>query len=178
MPDKIKSRTRFHPWCLGSKNEVNNGRIFNTLSSITRELGHADTEQGVAMLKTDIEGYEFDVLWESAMPEPGQGGALPSQILVELHWNIMDENGFYAHHTGKRRRSTGELAMLSMAMHARGYRLLNREDNDMSGNWGAFGKEAHFGRHNEGGCGDATEVTFVRVMCDDGDGGAQTLARR
>ena len=170
IPAAIAGRAHFHPWCLGPRNEVVKGREFKTLSAISRELGHADTEAGVAVLKVDIEGAEFSVLWEvlTAQAAPGETAVLPSQILLELHWNLMDAaTGAYSHHSGGRRRSTGELAMLAMAMHQRGYRLVSREDNELSGHWGAFGAKPEYGRHNERGCGDGSEVTFVRVLCDD-----------
>ena len=73
-----KSGVVFHKWCLGDKDEIVNGRIFKTWSSILRELNIKSVEY----LKMDIEGFEWNTL-PYILDAPHS--LLPKQISFELH---------------------------------------------------------------------------------------------
>jgi hypothetical protein len=68
----------FHNWCLGSRNEVKDQRVYKTWPTILADLNI----KRVDYLKMDIEGFEWNTL-----PYILEGPAhqLPSQISFELH---------------------------------------------------------------------------------------------
>ena len=124
IPQRIAKRVRFHKVCLGDSNRTVGGQIFLTLGSIMRMLGH----DSVSLLKMDIEGYEFEVLYSLFLrDDPWVYARLPHQIAIELHYQA-----------GKRARglhwygrylTVGELANLAQAFYWSGYRVVSAEVN-------------------------------------------------
>jgi len=85
---------------------VKYGNKFQTLSTITSELGH----DRIDLLKMDIEGFETSV-FRNWLPTDTN---LPYQIVVELHlWAIQPPEA---------------LLLLNQLYHL-GYRVIKRDDN-------------------------------------------------
>eukprot|EP01116_Phalansterium_solitarium_P001057 TRINITY_DN1085_c0_g2_i2.p1 TRINITY_DN1085_c0_g2~~TRINITY_DN1085_c0_g2_i2.p1 ORF type:complete len:395 (+),score=125.37 TRINITY_DN1085_c0_g2_i2:75-1259(+) len=80
--------TKFHPWCIGPKDEVGQMGQFYKLSTIAEKLGH----KHITLLKVDIEGAEWEML--SSFPELPKE-FLPRQIMVEFHIGGGTFNRFY-----------------------------------------------------------------------------------
>ena len=145
VPQRIQSNVVFHRVCIGPFDEVVEGkahypskavnvnrlgasrRVFKTWAPIVKEMRSAGQLKAPPdLFKIDIEGHERSWLWSLlSTPSPW----LPRQILMELHYNTMNQHGQWASNTGRRLVSTGELGMLAQLWHNTGYRLISRDDN-------------------------------------------------
>lgn len=85
------------------------------------ELGH----ESLAMLKWDIEGFEWDLL-RDALHDKQLRGRLPRQMLFELHYRShMRARTSWWH----RERHAGELALLAIDLYEAGYRVVTAHAN-------------------------------------------------
>lgn len=124
----IHPRHFFHKLCI-SGNPKETLPNFKTYGEITRMLDHTE----IALLKMDIEGYEFDVL--SGFSESDK--YLPNQIALEIHlddlyWgtpahlNANDfSNLFWPQHV----LSMSDMSLFLFHLANLGYALVNKEDN-------------------------------------------------
>lgn len=96
IPTHIKSRTRFHPYCLSKTSNLPTSS-YKTLQELIALTGRT---KGPDYLKMDIEGYEWGVLQgfiETALVNGHD--FLPKQIYAEFHLDReQDEDGNYIHH--------------------------------------------------------------------------------
>ena len=124
MPDYIKKRVKFHNICVGSSDRTVGGQEFRTLGSMMRMLGH----DAVTLLKMDVEGYEYDVLYSLLRRDDQWAYArLPHQISIELHYQAGKKAiglGWYGRYL-----TVGELANLAQALYWGGYRIVSSEVN-------------------------------------------------
>jgi hypothetical protein len=84
MPERIRSRTTFYKICIGQKDEVTGLGQYMTWQSMLRHIGH---EAHPAILKIDIEGYEYGVIPAILSAPDAQQ---PQQILMEIHAETYD----------------------------------------------------------------------------------------
>lgn len=124
MPRHIKHRVRFHKICLGDSNRTTGGLEFLTIGSIMRMLGH----DALSLLKMDIEGYEYEVLYSLFRSDDSWAYArLPHQIAIELHYQAGKQaRGL---HWYGRYLTVGEMANLAQAFYWSGYRIVSKEVN-------------------------------------------------
>ena len=114
MPLRISNRTTFLSICLGIRDEVQNGREYNSWTTILRKL---NVTQAPFFLKMDIEGFEWEVL--KGLIDSGTAHSLPLQIAFELHCNpqcygnAVDIMGNF----------------MEMLYHQGGYFMIDRHDN-------------------------------------------------
>jgi len=99
-------RIRFQKVCIGARNEVIDGRPYETFSTLTKRMGH----ERVDLLKMDIEGFEYTV-FQNWLPSHGN---LPYQLVFELHLNFL---------------TSQEAVMMLNNLFVMGYRVANRDDN-------------------------------------------------
>eukprot|EP01034_Spumella_vulgaris_P022012 gene22012-28105_t len=85
------ANVKFDKICLGSKNEVVNGRQYLTIQKLLEK--HDNTP--ISLFKMDIEGYEMEVFDSMLTPHidntgsttvPPYSPSLPYQLLFETHW--------------------------------------------------------------------------------------------
>lgn len=133
-PGSMRSgRVRYHRVCIGAEDSVEESTqirsdwqshsssgsfAFHSYSSILTRLELSS----VAVMKMDIEGFEYDVL--TAMLR-AQSLALPSQIAFELHYQTQMTSLRWRH----RERTAGEMALFARALYDAGYRTISRSDN-------------------------------------------------
>lgn len=123
---------KFYQWCIGTpknldsssyaKDVVNKKLEFYTLGQLKAKLNHTHID----MLKIDIEGCEWDLLYEEIVR--GKDEDLPTQLLFELHtegadWRWVPE----AIVKGKKRQQVDQLIL---DLYGRGYRVFHVEMND------------------------------------------------
>merc|ERR1711908_104912 len=84
MPSALIGRVQFHKICIGPQDATIEGKRFMTYGSILKMLNI----EHVSLLKMDIEGYEFDVLYGLFDDEMRTGVNLPYQISLEVHWQF------------------------------------------------------------------------------------------
>ena len=129
----LPSRVHFHHLCLG-EDGVPDAR-YRSFGNLTTSLGHSE----VALLKMDIEGYEFQVVDALIRGAATSSSRLPAQISFELHfepvWMDVKLGDF----------SVGELALFWRQLADMGYAPISRENNK----WCRF----------------CTEFTVVRAFC-------------
>jgi len=86
VPEAIRSRTRFHQVCLGTKDSVDGrGQRFSTLQHINKVAGR---QHGPDYFKMDIEGFEWAMLRNLAKQADINHDVhahLPLQIYAEYH---------------------------------------------------------------------------------------------
>ena len=141
-------RVSFHPYCLSSKDAAQT-RTWASIASIASEAAAANGNPGVriAILKMDIEGWEWVALPQVLNVTGDRERILPRQIAVEVHLAThqrYDVPGFV--NQGARAvlpRHQELLQELRRSMEAAGYALLDRNDNP----W----------------CGHCSELLFARV---------------
>lgn len=126
-------RFRFIRWCIGtpkydlkqsiySRGVVNQNLTFKRISEVKKRLGHHRLD----MFKLDIEGCEWDLLYEEIVN--GADEDLPTQLLFELHteganWRFVPE----AIVEGKRRLQVNQLIL---DLYNRNYRVFHILLND------------------------------------------------
>lgn len=128
----LPSRIHFSPTCIGE--EGANDPKFQSLAKVASTRGHHE----IALLKIDIEGFEFDViesLYESFIKTSGSL-ILPFQISFELHYGKPHFNVSL---------TAGEISLLWIQLADLGYVVVSREDNRY--------------------CADCSEYTVVRAFC-------------
>ena len=141
-------RVSFHPYCISSKDSAQT-RTWASIASIASESAAANGNPGgrIAILKMDIEGWEWVALPQVLNMTGDRGRILPRQIAVEVHLAThqrYDVPGFVS--KGARAvlpRHQEQLRELRRSMEAAGYALVDRNDNP----W----------------CGHCSELLFVRV---------------
>ena len=141
-------RVSFHPYCISSKDSAQT-RTWASIASIASESAAANGNPGgrIAILKIDIEGWEWVALPQVLNMTGDRGRILPRQIAVEVHLAThqrYDVPGFVS--KGARAvlpRHQEQLRELRRSMEAAGYALVDRNDNP----W----------------CGHCSELLFVRV---------------
>ena len=129
VPSELKHQLTLHPICIGARNEtkairdyhgkpLKEKRSFLTWAAIMNRLGlHAPP----AVLKLDIEGYEWDILPEIVRAPT----LLPESISVELHYQTQMSLPWYG-----RFRTPDEIGAWMDYMFTRGgYVLVDRQDN-------------------------------------------------
>jgi len=101
----------FEKYCLGSRDEVINGRQYLTIQTLMEKSG----VNHVQFFKMDIEGYEMEVF--DAMLRPPYPPSLPFQLSFETHmWQMSAITAFF---------HTAVFEQLRIA----GYRPLHRQNN-------------------------------------------------
>ena len=141
-------RVSFHPYCISSKDSAQT-RTWASIASIASASAAANGNLGgrIAILKMDIEGWEWVALPQVLNMTGDRGRILPRQIAVEVHLAThqrYDVPGFVS--KGARAvlpRHQEQLRELRRSMEAAGYALVDRNDNP----W----------------CGHCSELLFVRV---------------
>jgi len=130
----------FHPFCISAEYKQINGREYLPYSQI---LERANLTNAPALLKMDVEGFEFDVLLNMVNDarETGMMHMLPLQISTEIHYATR----MYDLPWMMRFRQAGELMMFFGVMFRGGYVVANKE--------------------NIPGCDACLEVLFVRAFC-------------
>ena len=119
VPASLRSRVRFHPWCIG----VSDGPRELSWSSVVRRLGLTGAP---AALKADVEGFEWDVF--DAIARSG-AALLPFSISVEVHlWTEIREVRWQG-----RWRRPEETAAWMETLRSVGYALVDRHDNPLCG---------------------------------------------
>lgn len=125
----------FHPWCLGrkksfqgniySKNAPDNSNgssfEFYSLKEIKKELGH----QYVTVLKMDIEGFEWDILYQEIVH--GDEEDLPELLLFELH--TAGASRYFVPAEVVKGKGRREVTQLVKDLFDIGYRVTNIEIN-------------------------------------------------
>jgi hypothetical protein len=120
----LPARVHFHAICLGDDNPAD--PRFRSLASLAKEYGHDE----IALLKMDIEGFEFPVvesMLRGALAPGAPARLLPSQISFELHYRT--------HMAGLKEAwgadglTAGEVALLWVQLADLGYAVISREDN-------------------------------------------------
>ncbi|RYH09257.1 hypothetical protein EON65_40275 [archaeon] len=129
---KASWNLNFHQWCLGTNKKLDLSKYastvagqqlqFYTLPELKKKLGHTRVD----MLKMDIEGCEWDLLYDEVIR--GQDEDLPVQLLFELHteganWKWVPEDIV----KGKKRRQVNQLIV---DLYHRNYRVFHVELND------------------------------------------------
>ncbi|XRB17767.1 hypothetical protein RI054_16g76120 [Pseudoscourfieldia marina] len=142
-----KRKVMFHRQCLGSKAHRNAlGWNFITYDNLLEQLGRPY----IALLKMDIEGYEYEVLPSVLEVEDA---AMPLQIAVEVHYATSMKELSWSYKNLKNTRgdrirggkSIAELALLHMLMLRKGYILISREDN----------------------CSTCSELVYMKIFCSE-----------
>jgi len=164
----LTSRVSFHPYCIGLA-DTTNYRTWTSLSELALQAAQLHSVAAginkarpprIAVLKADIEGWEWVVLDEvvhSVVPS-----SLPQQIAVEIHLRTQAKSvpgfktqakrnvpgfpevgGFPSAKVSSLPNPTGKLQQLRARMAVAGYELINRNDNP----W----------------CNHCSEVLFVHV---------------
>lgn len=137
VPAELQDRVEYHQICLGTNTEgaaEGSKQKFMRLGEIMAMLGH----DHITLLKMDIEGYEYSVLYEIF---DEKDVLLPEQISFELHYETqMPGLDWWG-----RQATAGEMALFSRRLYEAGYRLISREDNPL--------------------CDHCTELTAVRFQC-------------
>lgn len=137
VPGDLQDRVEYHKICLGTNTEgaaEGSTQKFMRLGEIMQMLGH----DHITLLKMDIEGYEYSVLYEIF---DEKGVALPEQISFELHYETqMPGLDWWG-----RQATAGEIAFFARRIYEAGYRFISREDNPL--------------------CDHCTELTAVRFQC-------------
>jgi hypothetical protein len=135
----LPPRIHFHAICLGEDKTVAH---YKSLASIMSQFGHTE----LALLKMDIEGYEYSVvetIYRLAMT-PGAATNLPAQISFEQHSNT----GITAPSKAWGPAATltaGDMALLWVQLTDLGYVVVSRENNPL--------------------CDLCVEFTVVRAFC-------------
>lgn len=138
---RMKERgIHFRPWCIGQRRSMQQSQYrgdagveeskfeWRTLRQAQHELGHARVD----ILKMDIEGFEWDVIWneliDGAAKTDGQGGlALPKQLLFELHQMGANDGAVPpAVVRGKGKQQANEMML---ALHRLGYLVVAKAIN-------------------------------------------------
>jgi len=154
----MTSRVSFHPYCIGLA-DTEKYRTWTSLSELALQAAQLHSVAAginkarpprIAVLKADIEGWEWVVLDEvvhSVVPS-----SLPQQIAVEIHLRTQakrnvpgfrEVGGFPSAKVSSLPNPTGKLQQLRARMAVAGYELINRNDNP----W----------------CNHCSEVLFVHV---------------
>ena len=130
----------FHPFCISAEYKEINGREYLPYYQI---LERANLTNAPALLKMDVEGFEFDVLLNMVNDarETGMMHMLPLQISTEIHYATR----MYDLPWMMRFRQAGELMMFFGVMFRGGYVVAHKE--------------------NIPGCDSCLEVLFVRAFC-------------
>jgi hypothetical protein len=118
---QLPPRIHFHNICLGEESASN--PRFRSLASLAAEFGHKE----IALLKMDIEGFEFDVVESMYLGAVAQGGlsmVLPAQISFEMHFIARQANRDH-----QLTYATGEMALLWMLLSDLGCAVISRENN-------------------------------------------------
>lgn len=146
VPPELRGHVTFHRICVGAHDSFDpfapsaaawhdarsdaRSRMLRwpTLVRWLRNGGAAPPMVGpLELLKMDCEGAEKEVLWD--MLTAGDDADLPRQIAVELHSIALYRDLGATTYAGSRRISAGELSLLGLQWHHKGYRLVQREDN-------------------------------------------------
>ncbi|KXZ45397.1 hypothetical protein GPECTOR_55g303 [Gonium pectorale] len=135
---KLGDRHTFLPSCIGGANHSAADTHIITYSEMVRRGGL----DSVAILKIDVEGYEYPALseWEST------SRGLPDQISIELHWHKFDVTPHPAGLPmlyGRKEFGVLDLALFVSQLVDLGYGIVNQEIN--------------------AGCPVCSEFTFLRV---------------
>ena len=133
----------FYPFCIANENKQVEGRQYVTYSKMLEATG---MKTPPALLKMDVEGFEYDVLQQMILEaeESGSKHLLPTQISVELHYatRMYDLDWF------TRYRQAGELTLfLGFMFRKGGYTIVHTKFNPDGD--------------------DPIEVLFVRAFCDE-----------
>ena len=141
-------RVNFHNTCIGNKD----GNLFMGSSLGRREFKRLQTifeelpSHKIALLKMDIEGYEFDAIADF-FTNMVKKSLLPFQIAIEVHYASQMKDLYFSFRRTEIRRkgqraiqsekihggmSAAQLALFADLFENNGYRLISREDN--SGN--------------------------------------------
>lgn len=135
VPERIQGRVRFEKLCVAAEDSLVEGRQYLSWASVSRRF----LPRPPALLKMDIEGYEYGVLRSIfAAPDASQ----PSQLLVELHWRDIGPP-ISLRRWGE--VSSGELLAFSLQLLDAGYRLAHAD-------WETF-------------CPHCIEVMAVKLFC-------------
>eukprot|EP00245_Coleochaete_scutata_P018775 TRINITY_DN9942_c0_g1_i1.p1 TRINITY_DN9942_c0_g1~~TRINITY_DN9942_c0_g1_i1.p1 ORF type:complete len:169 (+),score=29.46 TRINITY_DN9942_c0_g1_i1:2-508(+) len=120
----IDRRHKFYKKCLGSDSLASNNSNYITITDAAQMAGAHD----IALLKMDIEGYEYDILsaWKESMTD------LPQQLCLEVHAiaPVLGERS-YSRSNPKEMR-LAELALFFNHMADLGYGIVSREDNPIT----------------------------------------------
>jgi hypothetical protein len=121
---------QFHNWCIGKDKDLRRSMyakdsaselIFLPLREIKKKLGHTRVD----LLKMDIEGCEWDILYDEILS--GRDEDLPTQLLFELHTQGANPAFVPAHLVqGKRRK---QVTQLIYDLYQRNYRVFHLEVN-------------------------------------------------
>jgi len=133
----------FYPYCIADESKKVKGRQYMTYSKMLEATG---MKTPPALLKMDVEGFEYDVLQQMIIEaeESGTKHLLPTQISVELHYTTR----MYDLDWMTRYRQAGELNIfLGFMFRKGGYTIVHTKFN--------FPKS------------DPMEVLFVRAFCDE-----------
>jgi Methyltransferase domain len=132
LPD-LHPRIHYHMLCLGDSDDPTSR--YRSLSSIAAQFGHSK----IALLKMDIEGFEYTVI-ESlyrgvtlAGGAPGAALVLPAQISFEQHYRsamplAWNDGGAWPP-IELQSLSTGDMAITWAQLADMGYVVVSREDN-------------------------------------------------
>lgn len=135
---QLSPRIHFHAICLGEDDAAAKSK---SLASLMYQFGHKE----LALLKMDIEGYEYSVvetIYRLALT-PGAKAILPAQISFEQHSNT--GMSALSKAWGKAGLTAGDMALLWVQLTDLGYIVVSREDNPL--------------------CGSCVEFTIVRAFC-------------
>jgi hypothetical protein len=142
-------RHTFHHVCVGTEHQAApatcEGNIHKcgetwTLAEMQQRLGHAQID----LLKMDVEGYEWP-LFRSWFSDPSSWGALPMQVMVEIHYQTHMTDLHL--HPGDNKLIVTMVGLIDLAAELirAGYAIAVRDDNPM--------------------CLHCTELTILRVAC-------------
>jgi len=136
-------RHTFHHACLVAKEDdsFDDSMVGEkwTLRTMQNKLGH----QQIDLLKLDIEGFEWPILYSFPTLTEKEAFALPMQILIEVHYRTSMKK--LALSTEVDFKSAADMVLLSSHLKNLGYFSAVRDDN-------------HF-------CQSCTELTLIRALC-------------
>jgi hypothetical protein len=122
IPATIGDHVTFHPICMGTADEVVDGKQFLTWGSIAKRL---HLERAPTVLKMDIEGFEWTVI-PAILREDVH---LPHSFSFELHYETYVE----ALPWKGRQRTDAEIGLFMELLRDLGYLLVDRHDNAQCG---------------------------------------------
>ena len=120
-PLDLRHRVTLHHICVGTQDEIVDGKQFMTYATILKTL---KIEQSPFFMKMDVEGYEWSVI--PAIIDSQRH--LPTQIAFELHFHTYPETGL--EWAPFRYKSPAEIALFMDYLYRHGqYHLIDRRDN-------------------------------------------------